>query len=223
LIQVGGEIMEIIDVLSGGTEYTVVRGAQGSTAASHSAGDAIYHLDRHTEVIPFVKGFFGSPASGSYRETVYLPDARVGVSNLYVLNAFGNSPAGYASFGTTVDEGLRTLSGGQISIQVEGYLAIEDSAAPAFVIDRRHSVRDVFAVVREAPDGGDIELRVRVNADEYCTLTIEDGHTVSSAPVFTGFGKAPLSTDDRIYLDVVSVPGSANTLPGRDLTVTIRM
>jgi hypothetical protein len=223
LIQVGAEIMEVVDVLSGGTEYSVVRGVQGSAPASHTAGGAIYHLERYTEVIPFVKGFFGSPASGSYRETVYLPDARVGVSNLSVLNAFGNSPVGFASFGATADQGLRTLSGGQISIQVEGYLAIEDSAAPAFVIDRTHSVRDVFAVVREAPDGGDIELRVRVNGDEYCTLTIPDGATVSTGPVFSGFGKAPLAADDRIYLDVVSVPGSANTLPGRDLTVTIRM
>jgi hypothetical protein len=41
--------------------------------------------------------------------------------------------------------------------------------------------------------------------------------------VFSGFGKAPLTADDRIYLDVVSVPGAPNTLPGRDLTVTIRM
>ncbi|MEI9814965.1 MAG: hypothetical protein WDO18_21010 [Acidobacteriota bacterium] len=180
-------------------------------------------MDRHTEVLPFVRGFFGSPASGSYRETIYLPDARVGVSNFYVLNAFGNSPVGIASFGATTDEGLRTLAGGQISIQVEGYLAAEDNAAPAFVIDRTHSVRDVTAVVREAPDGGDVQLRVRVNDDEYCTLTIEDGETVSSGPVFSGFGNAALPADARIYLDVVSVPGDPNTLPGRDLTVTIRM
>jgi hypothetical protein len=140
-----------------------------------------------------------------------------------MVNAFGNGLVGAASFGATADQGLRTLSGGQISIQVEGYLAIEDNAAPAFVVDRTHSVRDVFAVVREASDGGPIELRVRVNDDEYCTLTIPEGETVSSAPVFSGFGKAPLGVDDRISLDVVSVPGSANTLPGRDLTVTIRM
>lgn len=223
LIQVGSEIMEILDVLSGGTEYEVIRGVQGSMAASHDAGAAVYHLDRHTLVLPFVKGFFGSPASGSYRQSVYLPDARVGVANLYMLNAFGNGLVGALSFGATSDQGLRTLSGGQISIQVEGYLAIEDNAAPAFVVDRAHAVRDVSAVVREAPDGGPIELRVRVNDDEYCTLTISEDETVSDMPVFSGFGKAPLTANDRISLDVVSAPGSANTLPGRDLTVTIRM
>jgi hypothetical protein len=140
-----------------------------------------------------------------------------------MLNAFGNGLVGALSFGATADQGLRTLSGGQISIQVEGYLAIEDNAAPAFVVDHAHSVRDVSAVVRQAPDGGPIELRVRVNSSEYCTLTIAEDETESSLPVFQGFGKAPLGAGDRISLDVVSVPGSANTLPGRDLTVTIRL
>jgi hypothetical protein len=221
LIQIGAEILEVIDVLSGGTEYHVLRGQQGSTAAAYGSGVPIYHLERTTVVIPFVRGFFGSPASGSFRHSTNLPDVRVGVANLYMINGFGNGLVGYAPFGGVVDNGLRTLSGGQISIQVEGCLAIQDNAAPALVIDRSHSARDMFAVVREAPDGGDIELTVRQDGVVYCTLTIPDGDTISN--LVSGFGLPPLAADARLYLDVTSVPGAPNTLPGRDLTVTIRL
>jgi hypothetical protein len=221
LIQIGAEILEVTSVVSGGTVYNALRGAQGSTAAIHAAGVPVYHLERTTVVIPFVRGFFGSPASGSFRQSISLPDVRVGVANLYMINGFGNGLVGYAPFGGVTDNGLRTLSGGQISIQVEGYLAIQDNAAPALVMDRSHAVRDIFAVVREAPDGGDIELTVRQGGVTYCTLTIPDGETISS--VVSGFGLPPLGADARLYLDVTSVTGGPSTLPGRDLTVTIRL
>lgn len=221
LIQIGGEILEVTSVTSGGTVYNVSRGAQGSTAAIHTLGTAVYHLERTTVVIPFVRGFFGSPASGSFRQSISLPDVRVGVANFYMINGFGNGLVGYAPFGGVTDHGLRTLSGGQISIQVEGYLAIQNNAAPALVMDRSHAARDIFAVVREAPDGGDVELAVRQDGVTYCTLTIPDGDTISN--VVSGFGLPPLGGDARLYVDVIAVPGDPNTLPGRDLTVTIRL
>ena len=40
-----------------------------------------------------------------------------------------------APFGATTDQGLRTLSGGQLSMQVEGYLATQTDAAPPLVIE----------------------------------------------------------------------------------------
>lgn len=221
LIQIGAEILEVLDVLDGGASYHVIRGAQGSTATAHASGDRIYHLKRTTSVIPFVSGFFGSPASGTFRYSTYLPDVRVGVANLYMINAFGNGEIGFATFGASLDYGIRTLSGGQITIQVEGYLAIQNSAAPALVIDRTHAVGEIFAVVREASDGGPIELTLRQDDEVYCVLTIADGDTVSN--VVRGFGLSPLAVDKRLYLDVTSVPGAPNTLPGRDLTVTFRM
>jgi hypothetical protein len=138
-----------------------------------------------------------------------------------MINGFGNGLLGYAPFGGLTDNGLRTLSGGQISIQVEGYLAIQNNAAPALVIDRAHSARDMFAVVREAPDGGNVELTVRQGSVTYCTLIIPDGDTISN--IETGFGLPPLAADARLYLDITSVPGAPNTLPGRDLTMTIRL
>ena len=77
-----------------------------------------------------------------------LPDVRIACAQLFVTNSKGNSPASAISLTHNVDNGLRTLSGGQYSIQVEGFLAVDQMAAPALVVDTAHSVRDVFAVHR---------------------------------------------------------------------------
>lgn len=138
------------------------------------------------------------------------------------MNAFGNGEVGFAPFGGNEEQGLRTLSGGQISIQVDGYLAAEDNATPPLIIERSHAVGDISAVVREAPVGGDITLRLRQDEEEYCTLTIHEGANSTSLPV-NRFGSPPLTVGKRLCLDVVTVPGSPGTFPGRDLTITIRL
>ena len=71
----------------------------------------------------------------------------------------------------TTDSGLRTLSGGQYSIQVDGYLAVDQSAAPALVMEASHSVRDVYAVLGTAADAA-VGLQLNVNGAPYCQLTI---------------------------------------------------
>jgi hypothetical protein len=208
-------------VASGGTQYDVVRGSFESTAASHAAATLVYHLQRLIVMVPFVKGFFGSPASAAFSYSVFLPNVRIGAAELYMTNAVGGGLTGKAAFGATEDQGLRTLAGGQLSIQTQGYLAIQTGAAPAVVIEDSHVARDIFAVVREAPSGGAIELQVTQNGSAYCTLTIADGETNSD--VVGGFGLAPLAANARLDLDITSVPTAAETLPGRDLTVTIRL
>ena len=97
------------------------------------------------------------------------------------------------SFGATTDEGLRTLAGGQISIQVEGYLAIQTDAAPPLVVETALAARDIFAVVHEAPSGGAITLQLRQGSTVFCTLTIADGTTISN--VVNGFGLPPLAAE----------------------------
>ena len=54
-----------------------------------------------------------------------------------------------------------------------------------------------------------------------CTLTIPDGSTASNT--VDGAGLPAFAADSQINLDVQSVPTAANSLPGRDLTVTIRL
>ena len=105
----------------------------------------IYHLSANVTIVPFVTDFFGSPASGSYSYSIFLPDVRVGAAEFFVTNVRGNSPVAAASFGATADQGLRTLAGGQFSIQVEGYLAIQTDAAPPLVIEEDAWRRGIFS------------------------------------------------------------------------------
>lgn len=219
LIQAGGEIMEVESV--SGSTLVVSRGSHGTGAVAHANGTAVHRLDSKTYVVPFARDFFGSPASGSFAYPIFLPDARIAAAEMYATNSRGNSETTKVNFTGTTDLGIRTVSGGLISIQVEGYLAIQTSAAPPLVIDEAHSVRDIFAVVQDAPTGAPVQLAVNVNGALYCSLTIAAGNTVSNT--VSGFGLAPLQPMDEITLDVVSTGSTAATTPGRDLTVTIRL
>ena len=224
LIQIEAEILVVTGTASGGTVYTVTRGSHGSTAAAHAilpTPALVYHLARSVEIVPFVNDFFGSPASGSYAHSMFLPDVRVGAAEFFVTNSFGSGPVAVGSYGGTTDEGLRTLAGGQVSIQVEGYLATQTSAAPPFVVDAAVAARDIFAVVNQAPSGGAITMQLRQGSTVWCSLTIADGATISN--VVDGFGLPALATEAQVLLDIVSVPTAAGTLPGADLTVTIRL
>ncbi|MEK7406861.1 MAG: phage tail protein [Acidobacteriota bacterium] len=218
LVQIDAELMRVVETLNGGLRYRVERGANGSTAAPHAAETAVYHLENSVFIVPLVKDFFGSRASGNFAYPIFLPDVRIASAELFVTNTHGNGEPEALSFTNTFDSGLRTLSGGQISIQVEGDLAIQTKAAPPLVIESWHSVGDIFAVVHDAPTGSAIGLRLKQDQTTYCTLTIPAGQTISN--VVNGFGLAPLKADSRLDLDIVAV---GSETPGRDLTVTIRL
>lgn len=221
VIQIDAETMIVQYTSSGGLHYNVARGSHGSTAVAHTSGSAVYHLLKKVWIVPFVRGFFGSPASGSYAFPVFLPDARIGAAELFVTNSQGNSETSRVSFTSTSDQGLRTFAGGQLSIQVDGYLAIENSVAPPLLVEDTHAVRDIFAVVSQAPSGGPVVMQVNQNGTAYATLTIPDGATISN--VVNGFGLAPLHAQSQLTLDITDVIAGGSSLPGRDLTVTIRL
>lgn len=220
-LQVGEEIVRVDAVAVGGTLLSITRGSHGTTAVAHAAGDRVYTLQAHTEIVPFSRDFFGSPASGSFNYTVFLPNARVGGADLFVTNAWGDSPADQRHFTGTTDLGLRTLNGGQLNFQVEGYLAIEDDAVPPISIENYLSMQDIYAVVSEAPTEVPVVLRLRQDNDDICRLTIPVNATISN--VVDGFGLAPLRAGSLLRLDILSVGQTATSTPGADLTVTIRL
>src|SRR5262249_19783994 len=152
-------------VLNVGLTYQVTRGMHGSAAAAHAAGPGVYRLQSRTAVAPFAPGFFGSPYSGSWRFPVSLPDARVASAELFVTSGRGQSPVRAVCLTATVDSGLRVVPGGQYSIEVQGFLAVDAEAAPAVVVEASHAVRDVFAVLGTAADA-DVVLRVKVDGSE---------------------------------------------------------
>ncbi|MBV8817820.1 MAG: hypothetical protein JO022_05645 [Acidobacteriaceae bacterium] len=221
LIQVENELLAVDDSASSSTTLTIERGSEGSNAASHANGTAVYQLQKKIFVMPFARDFFGSLASGSYAYSVFLPDVRIAAAELFVTNGQGNSPVTRTCLTNTLSMGLRTLSGGQLSIQVEGMLAVETNAAPPISVDANHSVNDVYANVVTAPTGSPIQLQITMNGNPYCALTIPVNAT-SSDPV-DGFALGPLQAGQPIGLDITSVTADADTIPGADLTVTIRL
>ncbi|MDX2153229.1 MAG: phage tail protein [Bryobacteraceae bacterium] len=218
-IQIDSEVLIITEV--NGSSYRVTRAAHGTGASGHDAGALVYHLDRRTVVLPFSRDFFGSPASGNYAAVVHLPNARVAVAELFVTNARGNSEITRYNYTSLVDQGLRTLRGGQYSIQIEGYLAVQASAAPPLAVDQTTSVRDLFALVKEAPTAGEILVVVRQDAQQLATLRIPAGETSSN--VVDGAQLAPLHALSELTIDITSVGDVAGGNPGRDLTVVIRV
>ena len=219
LIQIDGEVMQVTAVASGGTQYTVSRAASGTTAAMHSAAAPVYQLAATTVIAPFPAEFFGSSYSGSWSFPVSLPDVRIACAQLFVTNTKGNSPLAAISFTHNVSNGLRTLSVGQYSIQVEGFLAIDQMAAPPVVTDAAHSVRDIYAVLGTPADQSVIVQLYVNNAMYGAPLTILTGQQVSVNTI-DGSTVPPLASGAKITLAVTQV---GVTLPGADLTVLIRL
>jgi hypothetical protein len=177
----------------------------------------VFPLASKSVIASFPPDFFGSPYSGSWTLPIQLPNVRIAAAEFYVTNKLGNSETTGISLTHTTDAGLRTLSGGQYSIQVDGFLAVDQSAAPVLVVEAPHAVRDIYAVLGKAADST-LQLQINVNSNPYCTLTFLPGMTVSSS--VEGVTLPPLSASDQITLSVVSV---GQTYPGSDLTVVIRL
>jgi len=204
--------------VTNGTTISVTRASHGTAAAAHSVGAGVYILAEKIFILPFAQDFFGSPASGNWSFPTLLPDCRVTSAELFVTNIKGNSPTTAVCVTQTDDNGLRTLSGGQFSFQVEGFLAIETGATPDIIVENTYSVHDVYAVIRQAPVGGPIQLQVNQNGAPYCTLTIADGQAVSNS--VDGASLPLLTAGATLSLDIDMV-GPTN--PGADLTVVIRL
>ena len=216
-IQIELEVIRVEAVGNNGAQYTVTRAVGGSQAAAHAAQTPVYRLLSKTVIAPFPPDFFGSPYSGSWSYPITLPDVRVASAELFVTNPKGNSPAKDICLTRTTDSGLRTLSGGQYSIQVDGYLAVDQLAAPALVMEASHAVRDVYAVLGKAADAA-VGLQLNLNGASYCQLTFASGETVSST--VDGNTLGPLPSGAQVTLSVLSV---GQTNPGSDLTVIIRL
>jgi len=216
-LQIDGEVM-LLDVAgNNGALYTVTRGMHGSWAAAHAAQTPIYTLLSKTLIAPFGPEFFGTPYSGNWMLPIAMPDVRIASAELYVTNGRGNSATASICLTDNDDCGLRTLSGGQYTIQVSGYLAVDQSASPPLVVEATHSVRDVFGVLGTAADAA-VQLQLNVNSAAYCTLTIPAGQLVSN--VISGLSLPPLTAESQVTLSVAAV---GQTYPGGDLTVLIRL
>jgi hypothetical protein len=221
LLQIEGELVRVLEARADGVSFLVDRGCHDTVAQAHGAGTAVYLLERRTMVMAFVRNFFGSPASGSYGQRFELPNARVGAAEFYVTNDRGNSPTAGQAYTMTSGGGLRTMAGGQYSLQFEGELTVAASIAPPLVVETSRVVRDVQAQLGVAPLGEPVAVRLLMNDLPYADLTIPAGSRVSNS--VTGFGKAPLPEGGKLTAAVLSVGTAGGSYPGRDLTITVRL
>jgi Putative phage tail protein len=223
LLQIEQEIVQVTGTNTDGSS-AVARGIHGTTAVDHVNGAPpvppvlIYALSESVLIVPFIKEFFGSPASGDWKYNTALPNVRLASVELYMTNALGGGAIAVNAYAETIDSGLRTMAGGQYSFQISGYLAIQTSAAPAVVVDADRSVRDVYAIVNVAPDGAAIILQLNLNGAPYATVQIDsDTKTSNVAPAF---GLPALRAGDQLTLDINGV-GTNN--PGSDLNLIMRL
>jgi hypothetical protein len=216
-VQMVAEVMQVVAVANGGLQYQVTRGMHGTTAAAYAAQVAVYQLSSTVAVAPFPLDFFGSPLSGNWSFPIPLPNIKVASAELFVTNIIGNSPTAAINLTQSVDYGMRTLSGGQYSFQVQGFLAVDSDPAPNVIVEAAHAVQDVYASVKQAPVGSPIQIVLSQNGSPYCALTIPAGATVS--PSVDGFGM-PLLAQAQLSMAITAV---GLTSPGSDLTVILRL
>jgi hypothetical protein len=223
----GSEIVTFSAANVAENSYIVNRSELGSTATAHSAGDTVLPLDNSIIIVPFAPGFFENASSSNYIHTVALPDVRIIATEFFVNNAFGKGQAVQQSYAFVPPESslLRTLSGGQFSLQVNGYLATQQNAAPLLLVQATHAIRDMRATVNQAASGYDIVVSVLQNGVLYgSTLTIPSGD--SSSSIVEGVNFAPLLEDALLTIDIalnsVTATSATGVSPGRDLTITIR-
>lgn len=220
MIQVGKELLETMAEEATGHAYAVSRGRYQSVAAPHASAALVFALSRRDITIPFVPGYFNSTAAVGFLYNFRLPNVRVSAADFTLYNRIGASERAEESYTILSEDGARTLSGGQITISVQGYLAIEASAGTSFIVDRATVVRDVYAYVQEAPVGAPIEVIVYVNGTAYCELSVAAGGRVADA--VSRFNLAPIPANATISFDIVNVPSSAVGTPGKDLTVVLQ-
>jgi hypothetical protein len=221
VIQIESELFLLQQDVTNASSLVVSRGEYGTSPTAHNSGAFVYPLTRKTFVMPFPRDYFGTNSSGSYCFRTLLPDVRIAAADYYVTNTRGNSAVAQQAFTSTVDGGIRTLSGGQISLQLDGLLAIQTNAGPPFVMDAAHSVNDVFATVSSAPRGGAVQIQITRNGQVYCDLTIPDGSTCSN--LVRGLALPCLQAQDQLGVDIVSVPQASDSVPGANLAVIIRL
>ncbi len=224
IIQIGTELMTVLGSGPGDTEYSVARGSLLSAVGSHSAADPVLPLTETVFVVPFAPGFFENRASENYLQTMNLPDQRVSAAQFYVSNAFGDGESNGICYLSSSEPGLRTLSGGQFSFQVSGFLTSQQNAAPSIVVEATHAVRDIRAVLIQPPIGYSATIDLLQNGNPYCTLLIDSGDKTSTA-IVDGLSLPPLAEGAVLSMNVslgAAQGFTGSPSPGQDLTVTIR-
>ena len=147
---------------------------------------------------------------------------RIGAAEFFVTNVLARVRWHVPSFGATTDQGLRTLAGGQIVDSGGRVPGDSDGRGAAAGDGGSAGARDIFAVVSEAPSGGAVDIADSMQG-QHGVLHADDRGRRDDFEYRGWIRAAAAGGGSQISLDIRDVPGAANTLPGRDLTVIIRL
>ena len=221
-ILVDVEIMYLLsEDIGQANTYNVVRGQLGSTPSYQDAGKVAIQLLGGKLVVPFVSNFFQNRASVNLIHSFNMPDVRIVAAEFFVSNGFGSSQTTTKCLVGQDSYGLRTLSGGQFSLQMSGFVADQPNATPPVLIEASHAIRDIRATLGQPSSGYDTKIQ---NGITVCSLSVPPGET--SSELIDGSKTAILNKEAVIATNVYSILSAQTSLPprpGKDLTVTIRL
>lgn len=170
-------------------------------------------LHRRTSLIPFVGSFFGTPASGEWLGTVPLADAVVWAAELQLTNARGPGSVGRLALA----DGLRTLSGGQITLRVDGTLAVDSSPSSDVVVENDHKIGAIRGYLKRPPTGSRLEVVVTQDGTALASLRFAPGQVISD--VVDGQILPKVRSKARLGLQITTV---GMEQPGAGLTVALQ-
>ncbi len=224
IVQIGTELVSVLSVdVSAGT-CTVLRGILNSTIGPHTATESLVAVQRSVIIVPFAINFFENRASINYLHSFVLPDTRITASEFFVTNSFGNSQVQQQCYTELPDRGMRTLSGGQFALQINGSITTQVSAAPPLVIQADHAVRDIRADLGRAAQGYNLAVQVLQEGQAYCLIQIASNDTVSALLDGVDLPALRKLSPLNINVSLQPVDGFQGTpVPPKDLTVTIRL
>lgn len=117
---------------------------------------------------------------------------------------FGEAPAGGFS--------------SAVQLTVDGTLGIGSDLCPRTVLAADTLARGVKAVVKTAPTGADLDIRILIGATTWVDMTITDGSTEVELDAAAIAALAAIPADMNIRLDVLGV---GTTFPAADLSVFV--
>lgn len=107
-----------------------------------------------------------------------------------------------------------SVTGGQVVLPVPGTVAIESNASTLVNYAEARTVSQIELLAKQAPIGGNLEVRVLVDGTTVATVTLAAGQTNVRSSVSFSIG-----AQKQVRVDITSV---GITFPGADLSVILR-
>ena len=131
----------------------------------------------------------------------------------YLQSAQGGSGGGPGATTTTV---IQQSGGNLLLLSVAGILSIRSSAAPLAMLGTSRTASSVKAILKQAPLGADLDVRVLVGGAAWARVLVAAGNTRGEA----SGSLSQIAAGAEITVDLIAV---GTTFPGADLTIAVAL